>query len=103
MIRASRKAACLAAAAVSAVAILASCSGEGLLGNRGGDTSCGDFRKQDDAAQNETVKEYLREKNGRDPYNIEVTSTKLVMVGYCETFGRDSDPIRSVETAGRPR
>lgn len=97
----------LAAAAAVAVAIVApaltACSGMNILGNRGGDTTCGDFRKQDESARNETIKEYLRQKSGSkaEPANMEVSLTKGAVSLYCETIGRDSDPIRSVET-GRP-
>jgi acid stress chaperone HdeA len=93
----------VAALIAAGTMLLTGCSGSGILGNRGGDTSCGDFRQQNDEARNETIKEYLRQKSGnnREPNNMEVNLTKGAVGLYCETIGRDSDPIRSVET-GRP-
>ncbi|WP_278312944.1 hypothetical protein [Lolliginicoccus levis] len=83
-------------AALCAVGPVAACSG-GILGNRGGDTTCADFLSQDEEAQRDTVRAYLEERGGEEPMNLEISGTRVVIVGFCTTFGRDSDPIRSIE------
>ncbi|MBD8505353.1 hypothetical protein HT102_02475 [Hoyosella sp. G463] len=83
-------------AALVALGPAAACSG-GILGNRGGDTTCADFLSQDEEAQRETIRVYLEEREGNEPINLEIATTRVIIVGYCTTFARDSDPIRSIE------
>lgn len=90
----------VALAATAAVLVLSAavpaCSG-GILGNRGGDTRCGDFLAQDEEAQRETIRAYLRETTGDDPVNLQIDTTRVVVIGFCRTIGRDDDPIRRIE------
>ncbi|AEF40225.1 hypothetical protein [Hoyosella subflava] len=82
-------------AALAVVALVPACSG-GILGNRGGDTRCGDFLSQDEQAQRETIRAYLSE-SGEDPVNLQIDTTRVVVIGFCRTLGRDDDPIRRIE------
>ncbi len=47
--------------------------------------------------QTEVVTKYLKDK-GTNPTNGEITLTKLSAAAFCATAGRDSDPIRKIET-----
>ncbi|GGC59744.1 hypothetical protein GCM10011410_10220 [Hoyosella rhizosphaerae] len=80
---------------VAMSAPLAACA-NGILGNRGGDTTCGDFLTQDESAQRDTIRTYLQEK-GDDPVNLQIDTTRIVVLGFCRTIARDGDPIRRIE------
>lgn len=84
------------AVALAALAVMVPGCSNGILGNRGGDTRCGDFLSQDEQAQRETIRAYLRE-GGEDPVNLQIDTTRVIVLGFCRTIGRDDDPIRRIE------
>ncbi|MGE2815055.1 hypothetical protein ACQI5H_07905 [Mycobacterium heidelbergense] len=82
------------AAAMIALAALASgaCSASQII-NTGGDTKCKDFTTQDEKKQNDEVTKMLKDKNGTDPSNIEISATRLSALTYCQTVGKPDTKI----------
>ncbi|OBA72063.1 hypothetical protein A5641_09010 [Mycobacterium sp. 1554424.7] len=82
------------AAAAIALAALSSgaCSASQII-NTGGDTKCKDFTQQDEKKQNDEVSKMLKDKNGTDPTNMEISATRLSVVTYCQTLGKPDTKI----------
>ncbi|OBG58059.1 MULTISPECIES: hypothetical protein [unclassified Mycobacterium] len=82
------------AAATLALAVLLSsaCSASQVI-NTGGDTKCKDFTSQDEKKQNDEVSKMLKDKNGTDPSNAEITATRLSAATYCQTLGKPDTKI----------
>lgn len=63
--------------------------------NKGGDTTCGDFKNMSSSEKKEVIKALFAE-GGKDASNGEI----LIGVGsatlYCNTVGSDSSPIRDI-------
>ena len=95
LLRATRPARRTTAAALlvgtTLAALLAGCSS-----NKGGDTTCGDFLSQDNAAQTETVTAYL-ESEGSSTSGANVNLTRLGAQAYCNTIGDSSSPISDMK------
>lgn len=81
-------------AATFAIAVLLSsaCSASQVI-NTGGDTKCKDFTTQDEKKQNDEVSKMLKDKNGTDPSNAEITATRLSAATYCQTLGKPDTKI----------
>lgn len=45
----------------------------------------------------DVITAFLKE-SGKDPSNGEITLNQLSATAYCATAGRDSDPIRKINT-----
>ncbi|MCV7103298.1 hypothetical protein [Mycobacterium palustre] len=84
----------LTSAAMIAIAVLLSsaCSPSQVI-NTGGDTKCKDFTTQDEKKQNDEVSKMLKDKNGADPTNVEISATRLSAMTYCQTLGKPDTKI----------
>ncbi len=82
------------AAAVLGITVLLSsaCSASQVI-NTGGDTKCKDFTTQDEKKQNDEVSKMLKDKNGSDPTNAEISATRLSVMTYCQTLGKPDSKI----------
>ncbi|AQA02403.1 hypothetical protein BVC93_08080 [Mycobacterium sp. MS1601] len=81
-----------AASGLAAVALLSGCSG-GVI-NQGGDTKCKDFLTAEEKDQNESVSKMLKDENGTDPSNLEITATRVAAQGYCQIVGNEDTMIK---------
>ena len=79
-------------AASAAAAIMSGCSASESV-NTGGDTKCKDFLTQDEKKQNDEVSKMLKDKNGQDPTNLEITATKTSVTLYCQALGKEDTKI----------
>jgi acid stress chaperone HdeA len=61
--------------------------------NTGGDTKCKDFTTQDQKKQNDEISKMLKDKNGSEPNNLEITATRMSAVTYCQTAGTPDSKI----------
>jgi hypothetical protein len=79
----------LATAAVVAILAL------GATGctNSGAATTCGEYNKMTADQKVALVKKVLADKGNSNPTNAEVNVKVLLVDAYCQTAGRDSDPI----------
>jgi len=85
----------LLAAVVAAVLIvpgIAGCS----TANKGGETTCKEYRAMSGSDQTEVIRKYLTNQ-GKDPSNGEISLNKLSASAYCATAGKDTDPIRKIQ------
>lgn len=90
-----RPAALTVSAALAGLAVaLAGCSTVEQLTNKGGDTTCGDFNAMDDAKQRSAVSKMLKDRDGNEPSNIELSATRMAASAFCKTIGKDSSKIR---------
>ena len=62
--------------------------------NRGGDTTCKEFRGQDEPKQRSTVAKMLKDEHGREPVNIEISGARMAVDIFCKTLGTESSKIR---------
>jgi len=60
----------------------------------GGDTSCKDFSGADEKTQNEAVAKMLKDEKGREPATLETTGTRLSVVAFCQTVGKQDSKIK---------
>jgi acid stress chaperone HdeA len=81
-----------AATGLAAVALLSGCS-SGVI-NQGGDTKCKDFLTAEEKDQNESVSKMLKDENGTDPSNLEITATRVAAQGYCQILGNEDTQIK---------
>ncbi|OBG58974.1 MULTISPECIES: hypothetical protein [unclassified Mycobacterium] len=81
-----------AAAFAMAVLLSSACSASQVI-NTGGDTKCKDFTTQDEKKQNDEVSKMLKDKNGTDPANAEISATRLSALTYCQTLGKPDTKI----------
>ncbi|MET0897362.1 MAG: hypothetical protein ABWY45_05535 [Mycobacterium sp.] len=77
---------------LASVALLSGCSSEVL--NQGGDTKCKDFLTAEEKDQNESVSKMLKDENGTDPANLEITATRIAAQGYCQLVGNEDTMIK---------
>ncbi|MCV7398774.1 hypothetical protein H7K24_01205 [Mycobacterium fragae] len=83
----------IAPAALAIAALMFSgCSASQII-NTGGDTKCKDFITQDEKKQNEEVSKMLKDKNGAEPNNLEVSATRMSALAYCQTVGKPDSKI----------
>lgn len=85
----------LAVLTVFAAAALAlgGCSTVEKAINKGGDTSCQDFNSEGDEKQRSAVSKMLKDKNGHEPSNLELSATRVAVSAFCKTIGKDSSKI----------
>ncbi|OBF13511.1 hypothetical protein A5730_02465 [Mycobacterium sp. ACS4054] len=81
-----------AAAFAMAVLLSSACSASQVI-NTGGDTKCKEFTTQDEKKQNDEVSKMLKDKNGTDPANAEISATRLSALTYCQTLGKPDTKI----------
>lgn len=60
----------------------------------GGDTACKDFTAADEKTQNEAVAKMLKDEKGREPATLETTGTRLSVVAFCQTVGKQDSKIK---------
>jgi acid stress chaperone HdeA len=77
---------------VIAALMFGGCSASQII-NTGGDTKCKDFITQDEKKQNEEVSKMLKDKNGAEPNNLEVSATRMSALAYCQTVGKPDSKI----------
>jgi acid stress chaperone HdeA len=77
---------------LASVALLSGCS-SGVI-NQGGDTKCKDFLTAEEKDQNESVSKMLKDENGTDPSNLEISATRLAAQGYCQVLGNEDTMIK---------
>lgn len=82
----------VAVSGLAAVALLSGCSGDVI--NQGGDTKCKDFLTAEEKDQNESVSKMLKDENGTDPSNLEITATRVAAQGYCQILGNEETMIK---------
>ncbi|MEZ0366001.1 hypothetical protein ACAG26_20185 [Mycobacterium sp. pUA109] len=82
---------------VAAVCVLSGCSAVDKLTNKGGDTTCKEFRSQDQEKQKSEVAKMLKDQHGNEPANLEVSATRAAVDVYCQTVGKDSSKISEVQ------
>ncbi|BBY03408.1 hypothetical protein [Mycobacterium seoulense] len=78
--------------AIAALSLSSACSASQVI-NTGGDTKCKDFTSQDEKKQNDEVSKMLKDKNGTDPANAEISATRLSALTYCQTLGKPDTKI----------
>jgi len=83
----------LALATIPIAALLFSACSPSEVVNTGGDTKCKDFTAQDEKKQNDEVSKMLKDKNGTDPTNMEISATRLSALTYCQTIGKEDTKI----------
>jgi acid stress chaperone HdeA len=83
----------IAAAAIAISVLLSSACSASKVINTGGDTKCKDFTSQDEKKQNDEVSKMLKDKNGSDPSNVEISATRLSAMTYCQTLGKPDTKI----------
>lgn len=83
----------IAAAAIAISVLLSSACSASQIVNTGGDTKCKDFTSQDEKKQNDEVSKMLKDKNGADPTNAEISATRLSVTTYCQTLGKPDSKI----------
>jgi acid stress chaperone HdeA len=75
---------------VCAGLLLSGCS---QILNTGGDTKCKDFTTQDVKKQNDEISKMLKDKNGTDPNNMEISATRISAATYCQLVGKPDSKI----------
>jgi acid stress chaperone HdeA len=83
----------IAAATIAIAVLLSSACSVSQIINTGGDTKCKDFITQDEKKQNDEVSKMLKDKNGTDPSNLEISATRLSVMAYCQTVGKPDTKI----------
>lgn len=84
----------VAAVLAAATFGLGGCSG---LVNKGGDTTCEEFKTQDADKQKSEVSAMLKKRKGQQPSNGEITATRLAAEAFCKTIGKDSSKIKEID------
>jgi acid stress chaperone HdeA len=75
-----------------AMLLFSGCSASQVI-NTGGDTRCKDFTTQDEKKQNEEISKMLKDKSGAEPSNLEISTTRLSALTYCQTVGKQDSKI----------
>jgi acid stress chaperone HdeA len=78
---------------LGATLALTACSG----GNKGGDTTCGEFTAMSSSQQEEVIRSFLASKGNTDPAGGEVTLNQASAALYCATVGTQSSPISDID------
>jgi acid stress chaperone HdeA len=60
----------------------------------GGATSCKDYLGADDKTQNEAVAKMLKDEEGTDAAQLEITGTKVSVQTFCQTAGKQDSQIK---------
>lgn len=82
----------IAPAIAIAVLLFGGCSASKVI-NTGGDTKCKDFTTQDEKKQSDEVSKMLKDKNGTDPNNMEISATRASVTLYCQSIGKPDSKI----------
>ncbi|WP_102144222.1 hypothetical protein [Mycobacterium hubeiense] len=61
---------------------------------QGGDTSCEDFISSDEKTQNDAVAKMLKDEKGTDPAQLEITGTRVSVMTFCQTAGKQESKIK---------
>ena len=77
----------------AAAAVLVFALGGAGCSNSGASTTCGEYNKMNADQKTALVKQALADKGNTNPANAEVNAKVLLADAYCQTAGRDSDPI----------
>ena len=83
----------IAAAVIAIAALLSGACSASQIVITGGGTKCKDFTTQDEKKQSDEVTKMLKDKNGSDPTNIEISATRLSALTYCQTLGKPDTKI----------
>jgi acid stress chaperone HdeA len=75
-----------------AMVLFSGCSASQVI-NTGGDTKCKDFTTQDEKKQNEEISKMLKDKSGAEPNNLQINTTRLSALTYCQTVGSQDSKI----------
>ena len=78
--------------AVLLVPGIAGCS----TANKGGETTCKEYRAMSGSDQTEVIRKYLTDQ-GKNPSNGEISLNRFSASAYCATAGKDTDPIRKIQ------
>ncbi|ATL67844.1 hypothetical protein [Nocardia terpenica] len=94
-------AACLAGSAVAAV-LLSGCTDVQRALNKGGDTPCSDYVKQDQDTQRMTITKFVKQQSGNDhePAGTVVDATMAAVGFLCSNQRNAATPIRNADVAG---
>jgi acid stress chaperone HdeA len=60
----------------------------------GGDTKCEDFIGSDEKGQNDAVAKMLKDEKGTDAAQLEITGTRLSVMTFCQTAGKQDSKIK---------
>ena len=80
-------------AAIAVAALMSGACSPSQVINTGGDTKCKDFTGQDEKKQSDEVAKMLKDKNGADPSNLEISATRMSALTYCQTVGKPDTKI----------
>jgi acid stress chaperone HdeA len=88
-------------AAVACGVWLTACAEVDEALNRGGDTTCGDYLKQDEHEQRVTVTKFVKQRSGRDddPSGTVVDATMVAARLLCQIPANADQPIRNANVA----
>ena len=64
--------------------------------NKGGETTCKEYRAMSGSDQTEVIRKYLTDQ-GKNPSNGEISLNRFSASAYCATAGKDTDPIRKIQ------
>jgi len=82
----------IASAIAIAALLFTGCSASKVI-NTGGDTKCKDFTTQDEKKQSDEISKMLKDKNGSDPNNVEISATRASVTLYCQSVGKPDSKI----------
>lgn len=77
----------------TAAAVLALALGSVGCADSGASTTCGAYNKMSADQKSALIKKALADKGSTNPTNAEVNVKVLLVDVYCQTAGRDTDPI----------
>lgn len=84
--------------AVAGMLIVGAASMPGCsAGSKGGDTTCGDYKKMSSSDQKAVIKAFFAEKGDSSPSNGKILLSQQSARLYCATAGSDSSPIRGID------
>lgn len=82
--------------AVGAVVLVVGLTATACNGNKGGETTCGEFNKMSGGDQKAAVAAYLEE-TGDPTSGLAVTGARTVVKLFCSTVGESDDPISDAD------
>jgi acid stress chaperone HdeA len=83
----------IAPAAIVIATLLFSGCATSEVANTGGDTKCKDFTTQDEKKQNDEITKMLKDKSDTEPKGADISTTRLSVLIYCQTFGNQDSKI----------
>ncbi|GAB4586301.1 hypothetical protein [Nocardia sp. IFM 10818] len=91
-----------ATAALFAVTLLSGCTDVERALNKGGDTTCSDYLKQDADTQRMTVTKAIKQQTGSDnePPGTNVDISMAAVQALCRVQANENTPIRDADFAG---